>query len=426
MTHRTFDPVSSFQTAKKGALQIQSAEQAIAGERVTAPIRNQLAALQLEQAQVGAQRSETQFGQQQALQRATILGQSAKALRGLPLEQRDAAFTAISPQLEQFGIDLSQFPLGQFTDVNLDNAIAQAAAFINDPSTLTAKQQEFESLTAGLPEEEVQRARRIRLGLVEPQAIIPVELTRDLSPGIASKASAAFTAAGGGKDGLKAFTKIVDQGTEQERRASSPEIIRNNFPTATPAELNQLQATMDAAKTTESGLKATEKVRTEQRRTKKAKTFQTRTLDLINSILGNDQLGDVLGSIEGAIDIRLFSDAEAELIADIKEVQDLLTADNLDLMSGVLTDKDIEILKNLAGGALTRTRTEKRFVKDVTELRDRLSLVNVTTIDDRSPITGGQQTPIAPPSGRQGGQLMTDAQGNRAFVFPDRTFEEVP
>jgi hypothetical protein len=33
--------------------------------------------------------------------------------------------------------------------------------------------------------------------------------------------------------------------------------------------------------------------------------------------------------------------------------------------------------------------------------------------------------PAAPPSGRQGGTLNVDAAGNRAFVFPDGTFEEV-
>jgi hypothetical protein len=37
-----------------------------------------------------------------------------------------------------------------------------------------------------------------------------------------------------------------------------------------------------------------------------------------------------------------------------------------------------------------------------------------------------QPPAVAPPSGRQGGTLMTDAQGNKAFVFPDGSFEEVP
>lgn len=141
---RTFDPVGAFQRARRSALQIQAAEQQLAA----APVRNQLADLKLEQAKVGAQRSETQFGQQQALQRATLLGQSASALKGLPLEQRDAAFAAISPQLEQFGVDVTQFPAGSFTDENLDNAMAQAQAFIQSPQKQTAGQQEFNALVA--------------------------------------------------------------------------------------------------------------------------------------------------------------------------------------------------------------------------------------------------------------------------------------
>ena len=35
------------------------------------------------------------------------------------------------------------------------------------------------------------------------------------------------------------------------------------------------------------------------------------------------------------------------------------------------------------------------------------------------------EIPTAPPSGRQGGELRVDAAGNRAFVFPDGSFEEI-
>jgi hypothetical protein len=214
--------------------------------------------------------------------------------------------------------------------------------------------------------------------------VIPPQLIANLPADVADKASAAFSAAGGGKDGVKAAVVQIDKGGEQSRRQASPEIIAQSFPNASPAETQQLQAAMDAAKTTETGLKSAEKVRVEQRRTKKAQVFQTKAVELLTGILGNTQLGDVLGSIEGNIDVRLFSDAESELIADIKEAANILTADNLDLMSGVLSETDIKILQNLSGGALNRTRTEKRFIKDVTELRDRLSSSLVTTIDDRA------------------------------------------
>lgn len=148
----TFDPVAAFQRGRRGAQEIQAAGQSIARERAAAPRRNQLADINLQQAQVGAQRGATQFNQQQALQKATILGQSAQALRGLPLEQRDSAFAAISPQLQQFGIDPAQFPPGGFTNQALDQAIAQSRAFVADPAGTAAQFQKGATFQVQTPQ----------------------------------------------------------------------------------------------------------------------------------------------------------------------------------------------------------------------------------------------------------------------------------
>jgi hypothetical protein len=219
---------------------------------------------------------------------------------------------------------------------------------------------------------------------------IPDVLLQDLSPSLAPKAAAAFSAAGGGKDGLSAYQKIVDTGTEQQRRQASPAILKANFPQATKAESTQLQGAMDAAKTTESGLQAASKVRVEQQRLKKAKVFQKRGIELLDNILTNPELNDVVGSIEGSDEsvipfggTKIRSDGEANAIADITEAGNIFTADNLKLMSGVLSETDIKILSNLAGGALNRLRGEDRFREDVQDLRDRLSSELVVTIDDR-------------------------------------------
>jgi hypothetical protein len=242
--------------------------------------------------------------------------------------------------------------------------------------TLSQGQQRFDSqgrlIASGIPaktEAEVEKAQ------------IPQVLLEGLDPEISPKVSAAFTAAGGGKDGLKAAQDIIDKGTEQQRRLASPAIISTSFPQASEAETVQLQSAMDAAKTTEAGLKAAGKVREDQRRTKKAQGFQTRAIELLDSILGSDELDDVLGSVEGAIDFRL-QDSEAELIADIEEAGNILTADNLSLMSGVLSESDIKILKNLAGGGLIRTRSENRFRSDVGKIREKLSSELVVTVDE--------------------------------------------
>ncbi len=243
----------------------------------------------------------------------------------------------------------------------------------------------------------------------EQERIIPPSLLEGLSSGLADKASAAFTAAGGGSDGLKAVTTVVDKGTEQERRANSPALLSESFPQASTAELNQLQGVMDSAKTTESGLKEASKVRDTQRRLKKAKVFQSRALGLINKILENPELNDVIGGIEGrrggkgdeSLIPVFFSDQESNAIADIEEAQNILTADNMDLMSGILSESDLALLKTLAGGALNRTRGEDRFRTDLTKLRDKLSSQQVSTIDDRGTSGGvSKQT------------IRFDAQGN--------------
>jgi len=143
---RTFDPVSAFQGARSRALGIQAQEQGLALQ----PKRNELADFKLEQAKVGAQRSETQFGQQQKLQGQKILNQSLTALRGIPLEQREQAFASIKPQLEQFGIDLSAVQPKDLTDIGLDQGILRTESLIGQPAQQKQPSglQEFNALVA--------------------------------------------------------------------------------------------------------------------------------------------------------------------------------------------------------------------------------------------------------------------------------------
>jgi hypothetical protein len=124
----------------------------------------------------------------------------------------------------------------------------------------------------------------------------------------------------------------------------------------------------------------------------KAKGFQNKVVTLLDSILDNPQLEDVVGGIEGrrgGSDQETFlpvflSDDEANAIADIEEAGNILTADNLSLMTGVLSESDIKIIRSLAGGALSRSRGEARFIKDVTALRDSLASTEVLTVDETS------------------------------------------
>jgi hypothetical protein len=194
-----------------------------------------------------------------------------------------------------------------------------------------------------------------------------------------NRAKAAFNASGGGDPGVKALQKVLEDSVETERRAAAPETLKANFPQADEAELQELQAVVDSSKTTESGFKAAGQLRDKQRQVKKGKVFQTRAVELLNRILNADELDDVLGSIEGSDESlipfggqKIRGDNESEIIADIEEAGNILTADNLDIMSGVLSETDIKIIANLAGGALNRKRGEKAFKKDVTKLKEKM------------------------------------------------------
>ncbi len=231
------------------------------------------------------------------------------------------------------------------------------------------------------------------------EAGLPKKLLQDLSPNVRGQATEAFKLAGGGKDGLKAFNEVVETAKVTTRREDVPQILDASFPRTSPAERAQLDAVMQAATNVDSGLKQADKIRTEQRRLKKAQGFQRRAIDLLTNIIGNDQLGDIVGSIEGAIDFR-FTDVESELIADIDEAQNILTAENMDLMTGVLSESDIKLLKNLSSGALNRKRSEKRFRADAQSLLDKLSSALVQTVDDQPP--GTQQ------AGTQSGRFTVE------------------
>ncbi|MEE7118928.1 DNA transfer protein [Escherichia coli O25:H10] len=69
---------------------------------------------------------------------------------------------------------------------------------------------------------------------------------------------------------------------------------------------------------------------------------------LAREIASDDSLGNITGSISSRI--PMFQDSSQDLINKASRLQSLLTQDNLKLMSGVLTDRDITFLGNIASG----------------------------------------------------------------------------
>ena len=220
---------------------------------------------------------------------------------------------------------------------------------------------------------------------VAPAAAVPAAppaLLAGLDADTSARASAAYTAAGGGKPGVDALLQQVSMGADASLRAEVPALLDQSYPNTSPAERAQLEAAVAGAKTVEQGLEAASKVRAEQRRMKKAQGFQDRAIELITSIVNHGELNAVVGGYEGRKESSWFDQEENDLIADIREAQNILTADNMDLMTGVLSESDLILLKNLSSGALDRTRSLNRFKKDAQRLLDKLGSVQVQTVDD--------------------------------------------
>lgn len=196
----------------------------------------------------------------------------------------------------------------------------------------------------------------------------PDKVLEGLSSGAQEAGREAYILAGGGKDGMKALESAVTVTQEREKQDEVGTTIEQRFPDATDKEIQQLKNTANVAKTAEGGIKNAESLRVVQVQQKKGRQVKDSAYSLLKSILENEQLPDVLGSIEGAYDTRLFSDAESGLIADIEEVSNLLTAENLDMMTGVLSESDIKILRDIGSGGIKRTRSVSDFEGRVKEM----------------------------------------------------------
>ncbi len=221
----------------------------------------------------------------------------------------------------------------------------------------------------------------------EPAIQVPPALLAGVPSDLIPQATAAFETAGGGSVGIGALNDVVARGKNASVREKVPSMLKASYPQASEAEMAQLRAAVDGANDVETGLKIASDIRAEQRRLLKAKGFQERAVDLLGRILSSDELDDITGPIEGSSAwglgiLHAFDQQETDLIADIEEAQNILTAENLDLMSGVLSESDIQLLKSLASGALDRRRSEPQFRKDVEELLAKLSSVQVQTVDD--------------------------------------------
>lgn len=195
--------------------------------------------------------------------------------------------------------------------------------------------------------EEVARGMGKPVAVQEVVAPIPEAVIQNLSPEDQEIAREVYATAGGNNAGLNAMSGFIEA-----------------------------QAVASEAKIT----------------TDKARGMQLKAIGLASNILANDETVDVVGSIQGRGGNNMFDPENTQAIADIEELSNMLTADNLSMMSGVLSESDIKIIASVAGGGLDRRRSDKVFMKRVEGVLLSLAQGQEFTAEDLSIMSNEQLT----------------------------------
>lgn len=177
---------------------------------------------------------------------------------------------------------------------------------------------------------EVARGMGKRAPSVKPVAPVPQSIIESLPVEIRAQAVEAYNTAGGDNAGLNAINSLASN------RA------------ATQAEEVESAAVTETAN--------------------KARGIQLNAIGLASSILSNPETTDVVGSFQGRGVNNMFDPENTQAVADIEELANILTGENLDIMSGVLSETDIKIIRSIAGGGLDRRRSDTQFMKRVEDI----------------------------------------------------------
>ncbi len=315
----------------------------------------------------GAQQQQQFAGEEQ---RQNLLAQQAEQQAGLaPLQQRamqqQLAAGDISQQIAQRELDLLGVP-----DVPTAKELAFNAAKLSALPNVEAKRAEISRMkraaagrtTHNLDELEAAYAQSPEAGDQLLNAGVPAfERSGLLTPMERAEAASA------GQPQLEESTSSETKAQAAKRVLKLSDVEASAFSVLDEKVQDSL---LKEALSPKEKLKAKEEVV----RAKKGLAVRKSAVSILENILDNKNrsaLRDVVGPIEGRFDFRLQGD-EADLVAQISELGDTLTADNLDLMSGVLSESDIALLKNLSAGGLNRAVNESTFVSRATEILGRL------------------------------------------------------
>ena len=309
-----------------------------------------------------AQRQQAEFDQSKIMRNIGISVRAIDALKGLKPEQRQQALQGMIPRMQQFGIDTSRFAEADLSDQGLDSYRASLQAFIQDPK---GSMSEYQRRNLDLQERRLAQ----QAGLTESQ---------------------------------KERFRLQEMRQDPERRRELKEA----------EERGKLQAKLDLGLEYE---KESALVKNEVNKMISQQGQATKLADVDNalSILipgdDTDVLDKIYGRGEAFYPDALRSQEGLDALAARDQLVSMLQLGARGELKGQgpITEGEQNILSRaatmLGNPSISPTLAKRQVERAVDILRS----------------SAGKSDK------KEGGQVMVDAQGNRAVVYPDGTFEEI-
>lgn len=307
------------------------------GEKLsTSSVRKKL----LEQQEAAGQFSLEQAKQQQAMQGMQNFADTIDGLASVPLADRAKVLAQRVPMLKAAGIPVESITSMDLTDNGIKNVQASMKPFMSkmqSQSSVPAAIQTFDYhqrvLNSPDASEDQKRASRIALKLEGP--------AKTFAPKVVDIGGSKFLQVG--EEFFNPNTMAPVATNEQGIPVSGGEPIQ-----MTPEVQRSMKAEEVAAVTS-----AKEGAKIEaQEGTREAEEMQTKKLEqgkkaiaTVDDILSSDRLDNITG-LTGMIP---FSTGKTQdLLGQVQQLKSILTADNLGIMSGVLSESDIKIIEGLS------------------------------------------------------------------------------
>lgn len=314
------------------------------GEKLgSASVRKQL----LEQQAAAGEVTLEQAQQQQAMQGMQNFADTVDGLANVPLADRAKVLAQRVPMLKAAGIPVDQITSMDLTDAGIKNTQTSLKPFMSklkNQASVPAAIQTFDYhqriLNSENASEDQKRASRIALKLEGP--------AKTFAPKVVDIGGSKFLQVG--EEFFNPNTMEPAVTNEQGTPISGGEQIE-----MTPEKQREMQAEQAGAITT-----ATEGAKIAAKEsTREAEEMQTKKLEqgkkaiaTVDDILDSDRLDNITG-LTGMIP---FSTGKTEdLLGQVQQLKSILTADNLGIMSGVLSESDIKIIEGLSNDINMRT-----------------------------------------------------------------------